>query len=101
MIEELLAHPEHLKLGGERRELSIFFPIFKGLHQISEKLNPEKLTALLNEYLSAMTDIIHEESGTIDKYEGTPLLPSGTLLKCPGSRDPCRAGCVALPGQTG
>jgi adenylate cyclase len=74
VIEELLAHPEHLKLGGERRELSIFFSDIQGFTRISEKLNPEKLTALLNEYLSAMSDIIHEESGTIDKYEGDAII---------------------------
>lgn len=74
VIEELLQHPEHLKLGGERRELSIFFSDIQGFTSISEKLNPEELTALLNEYLSAMTDIIHEEGGTIDKYEGDAII---------------------------
>ncbi|GAK59582.1 adenylate/guanylate cyclase with Chase sensor [Candidatus Vecturithrix granuli] len=74
VIEELLQHPEHLKLGGERRVLSIFFSDIQGFTSISEKLNPEELTTLLNEYLSAMTDIIHEEGGTIDKYEGDAII---------------------------
>jgi adenylate cyclase len=73
-IEELIAHPERLRLGGERRELSIFFSDVQGFTGISEALSPEDLTALLNEYLSAMTDIIQEEGGTIDKYEGDAII---------------------------
>ena len=74
VIEQLIQHPERLKLGGERRELSIFFSDLQGFTGISEGLAPEELTALLNEYLSAMTDIIQEEGGTIDKYEGDAII---------------------------
>ena len=74
VIEELIAHPERLKLGGERRELSIFFSDLQGFTSISEGLSPEELTALLNDYLSAMTDIIQEEGGTIDKFEGDAII---------------------------
>lgn len=74
VIEELIQHPENLKLGGERRMLSIFFSDLEGFTGISEGLEPEMLTALLNDYLSAMTDIIHEEGGTVDKYEGDAII---------------------------
>ena len=74
VIEQIIAHPERLKLGGELRELSIFFSDLQGFTTISEKLKPEDLTSLLNEYLSAMTDIIQEEGGTIDKYEGDAII---------------------------
>jgi adenylate cyclase len=74
VIEQLIAHPERLRLGGERRELSIFFSDLQGFTTLSEMLTPEELTALLNEYLSAMTDIIQEEGGTIDKYEGDAII---------------------------
>jgi adenylate cyclase len=74
VIEQLIAHPERLKLGGERRELSIYFSDLQGFTSLSEMLSPEELTALLNEYLSAMTDIIQEEGGTIDKYEGDAII---------------------------
>jgi adenylate cyclase len=74
VIEQLIAHPERLKLGGERRELSIFFSDLQGFTGISEGLSPEDLTALLNEYLSAMTDIIQDEGGTVDKYEGDAII---------------------------
>ena len=74
VIEELIQNPERLKLGGERRTLSIFFSDLQGFTSISEGLQPEKLTTFLNDFLSAMTDIIHEEGGTIDKYEGDAII---------------------------
>ncbi len=74
VIEQLIVHPERLKLGGERRVLSIFFSDLQGFTSISEQLDPESLITLLNEYLTAMTDIIHEEGGTIDKYEGDAII---------------------------
>jgi len=75
VIEELIQNPEKLKLGGERRMLSIFFSDLEGFTTISEGLEPEALTALLNDYLSAMTDIIQEEEGgTVDKYEGDAII---------------------------
>ena len=74
VIDQLIAHPERLKLGGERRELSIFFSDMQGFTSVSETLTPEELTSLLNDYLSAMTDIIQEEGGTIDKYEGDAII---------------------------
>ncbi|MBF0574124.1 MAG: adenylate/guanylate cyclase domain-containing protein [Desulfamplus sp.] len=73
-IEQLIKNPEKLKLGGERKELSIFFSDLQGFTSISEKLSPEELTSLLNNYLSAMTEIIHEEGGTVDKYEGDAII---------------------------
>ena len=74
VIDQLLADPGRLKLGGERRTLSIFFSDLQGFTGISEGLDPETLTALLNEYLSAMTDIIQDEGGTVDKYEGDAII---------------------------
>ena len=74
VIEELVQHPERLKLGGELRELSIFFYDVKGFTGISERLNPEELTTLLNNYLTAMTEIIYSHGGTVDKYEGDAII---------------------------
>lgn len=74
VIEQLIQHPERLKLGGERRVFSIFFSDLQGFTSISEGLDPEELTALLNDSLSAMTNIIHEENGTLDKYEGDAII---------------------------
>ncbi len=74
VIDRLLEDPSQLKLGGERRELSIFFSDLQGFSSISERLDPQDLTALLNDYLSDMTDIILEEEGTVDKYEGDAII---------------------------
>jgi adenylate cyclase len=74
VIEELIQNPDRLKLGGERRILSIFFSDLESFTSISEGLDPEALTNLLNIYLTAMTDIIHEEGGTVDKYEGDAII---------------------------
>ena len=70
----MIANPEKLKLGGERKEISIFFSDIEGFTSISEKLSPEKLTEFLNIYLSKMTDIILASGGTIDKYEGDAII---------------------------
>jgi len=74
VIDQIIRHPERLKLGGERRTLSIFFSDIQGFTSISEGLDPEDLTLLLNDYLTAMTEIIHQEGGTVDKYEGDAII---------------------------
>jgi len=74
VIEQILVDPSQLKLGGEKRELSIFFSDLQGFSAISEKLGPVALTALLNDYLTDMSDIIMEEGGTVDKYEGDAII---------------------------
>lgn len=74
VIERLVHDPSKLKLGGERREITIFFSDLEGFSTFSEKLDPEALTRLLNDYLSDMTDIILDEGGTLDKYEGDAII---------------------------
>ncbi len=99
VIEQIIAHPDRLKLGGERKMLSIFFSDLEGFTGISEGLDPEALTHLLNVYLTAMTDIIHEEGGTVDKYEGdaiiafwnAPLTQSDHAVRCVRATLRCQA----------
>ena len=74
VIERILENPSHLKLGGERKELTIFFSDLEGFSTISERLDPESLTRLLNVVLSDMTDIILDEQGTLDKFEGDAII---------------------------
>lgn len=73
-IEILKKNPELLRLGGETRELTIFFSDIQGFTTISEKLTPEQLVQFLNSYLTDMTDIITDEGGTLDKYEGDAII---------------------------
>jgi len=75
VIEQLINNPEKLKLGGERREISIYFSDIQGFTSISESMkDPEKLIKLLNNYLTEMSNIIMESGGTIDKYEGDAII---------------------------
>ncbi len=74
VVDELIAHPEKLRLGGERRELTVLFSDIAGFTTFSEKLPPEELVLVLNEYLSAMTEIVFKNDGTLDKYEGDAVM---------------------------
>jgi len=74
VIDRILVDPDALKLGGVRRELTIMFSDLAGFTSLSEGMEPEDLTLLLNDYLTDMTDIILEEGGTLDKYEGDAIL---------------------------
>ena len=74
VIDQIIAHPERLRLGGERRMLTMFFSDLQGFTSISENLTPDALTILLNDYLTAMTDIIIDLGGTVDKYEGDAII---------------------------
>ncbi|MBB6479732.1 adenylate/guanylate cyclase domain-containing protein [Spirochaeta isovalerica] len=74
VITELIDDPSRLALGGEERELTAIFTDIKGFSTISEKLTPTELVSLLNLYLTEMSDIIMEEKGTIDKYEGDAII---------------------------
>lgn len=90
VIDQLVKNPERLKLGGERRQLSIFFSDIQGFTSISEMLEPEALAALLNEYLTAMTDIVIDEGGTVDKYEGDAIIAFWNApLEVPGHARRC------------
>ena len=70
----MLEHPEKLQLGGERRRVTLFFSDLAGFTTISERLSAETVVSLLNDYLSAMTEIILDEEGTVDKFEGDAIM---------------------------
>jgi adenylate cyclase len=74
VISELIEDPSRLALGGEERELTAIFTDIKGFSSISEKLTPQELVSLLNIYLTTMSDIIMDNKGTIDKYEGDAII---------------------------
>ena len=74
MVEQILKKPEMLKLGGARRDVTVFFSDIAGFTTISEKMDPEPLVRFLNIYLGAMTNIILGRQGTLDKYEGDAIM---------------------------
>ena len=73
-VDELAAHPERLKLGGQARTMTILFCDIRGFTSLSEKLDAESLTQFMNSFLSPMTEIITERKGTIDKYIGDCIM---------------------------
>lgn len=74
LIRELTANPDRLKLGGEVRELSVMFTDIRGFTGISEKLSPEELIQLMNDFLTPMSALVMENRGTIDKYMGDAMM---------------------------
>lgn len=74
LIDEMHKTKTMPELGGEAKSITAFFTDIQGFSTFSEKLTAEQLVELLNEYLSAMTDIIIAEKGTLDKYEGDAIL---------------------------
>lgn len=74
VINEMLKNPDKLKLGGDKKNLSVLFSDIRGFTTISEKLTPEELVHLLNEYLTAMTDIVFKYDGMLDKYMGDAIM---------------------------
>jgi len=74
VIARLIDNPEMINLGGEKRNITIFFSDIRGFTAISEKLTPEELVHLLNEYLTEMTTIITKNQGLVDKYMGDAIM---------------------------
>jgi len=74
VVSEIINDPGKLNLGGEKREMTALFTDIQGFSTISEQLDPANLVRLLNRYLTAMSNIIMEKLGTIDKYEGDAII---------------------------
>jgi adenylate cyclase len=76
LVEQLAQSPEKLVLGGEQREMTIMFSDMRGFTSISEtyKDDPQGLTALMNRFLTPLTNAILDRKGTIDKYMGDAIM---------------------------
>jgi class 3 adenylate cyclase/CHASE2 domain-containing sensor protein len=75
VIEQIIQDPSQLKLGGEKREMTAIFTDVRGFSTFSEALgDPTKLVELLNFYLTRMSNIVLDNQGTIDKYEGDAII---------------------------
>ncbi|WP_319778861.1 adenylate/guanylate cyclase domain-containing protein [Maridesulfovibrio sp.] len=74
LIDEMFSNREMPELGGEARQITAYFTDIQSFSTFSEKLTAPQLVELLNEYLSVMTDILIEEKGTLDKYEGDAII---------------------------
>ncbi len=74
IVATLLEHPEGLKLGGERRKITILTSDLRGFTALSERLSPEEVIKILNFYLGYMADVITDYQGTIDEFMGDGIL---------------------------
>ena len=74
VVKQLLEKPDSFKLGGSNQTITVLFADIRGFTALSERENPEKIVGLLNRYFSAMSEIIFEHGGTLDKYIGDGLM---------------------------
>jgi adenylate cyclase len=88
VVDELVAHPEQLRLGGEERVVTVLFSDIEGFTSISEHMSPVVLVSWLNDYLTEMSDVIMAETGMIDKYIGDGIMAVfGAPLPSPDHAD--------------
>jgi adenylate cyclase len=74
LIDELVQDPSRLRLGGERRTLTVLFSDIRDFTTLSERLDPEQLVSFLNTYLTPMTQAVLAEQGLLDKYIGDAVM---------------------------
>jgi len=74
IVNDLLKNPDKVKLGGEKKNITVFFSDVRDFTSISEKLTPEQLSLCLNKYMTMMTDTLFEHNGTLDKYIGDAMV---------------------------
>jgi adenylate cyclase len=98
LVSAIIQDPDKLKLGGEKRRISVLFSDIRGFTSLSEKIPPETIVTLLNEYLSPMTQIVMGERGTLDKYIGDAIMAIfGAPLDVPDhSRRACQAALYMI-----
>lgn len=74
VAEQLLADPEKLRLGGERRIITTFFADIRGFTTFGERFGPERLMDVMNRYLSLGADAVFLQEGTLDKFQGDMVM---------------------------
>jgi adenylate cyclase len=74
VVDNLVAGADKLRLGGEKRELTVLFSDIRGFTSLSEAMDPEELVTLMNEYFTAMTAKVFENGGSLDKYIGDAIM---------------------------
>jgi len=73
-VKEITENPDMLKLGGEKRILTVMFLDLENFTTLSESLPPEKVVEIINTYFDALTTVIMDHGGTVDKFEGDAIM---------------------------
>ncbi|MCU1283978.1 MAG: Adenylate cyclase, family 3 (some protein containing domain) [Acidobacteriales bacterium] len=74
VVEMIAADPTGVKLGGINQKVSVMFADIRGFTSLSERMAPEKIVEVLNEYFTRVTDVIFDNGGTLDKYIGDAVM---------------------------
>lgn len=93
VIAELMDNPSSLKLGGERRKITVMFSDVRGFTSYSESHQPEEVVAMLNEILSLQVTVIFQNNGTLDKFVGDEVM---AFFGAPGNRHADNHAFVAV-----
>ena len=100
VVDQLVRNPDSIRLGGERREATVFFSDLAGFTDLSEKLPPEQMVEVVNAYLEQTSECLHKHGAYVDKYIGdavmavfgVPLaLPDHAIAACKSALEAYRA----------
>lgn len=98
VVDTLISSPDGLKLGGEKRHLTVMMADLRGFTSIAERLPPDTVVTMINIFLGRMTEVIQQHQGTIDEFIGDAIL---SIFGAPVQRedDALRAVCCAVDMQ--
>jgi len=74
VVEQIARESAELNLGGEKKDLTVLFSDIRGFTSYSERMDPQEIVSVLNDYLSTMSECIFKEKGTIDKFMGDAIM---------------------------
>jgi len=85
LVDDLCRARVPLRLGGEERELTVLFADIRDFTTVAERLSASELTALMNEYFTAMANAVLKHRGMLDKYIGDSLAIVGGRCRTPST----------------